>query len=151
MNGSNPRRSRWSPSLAELGAQRSELEVERARLASRIESLLDWEREREGLEAGAQTLFAGIEEGRAPIVRESLTGLLADHLATDTEHARALDAALGERAQAICVRATEDAARIVHWLKEERQGRGFARVADADRSAPGPKCFRPGGCGLAVR
>jgi chromosome segregation protein len=108
--------------LAELSAERTRGEVERARLQSRIDALLDWEREREALEAGARALISGLESGEAPCTREALSGVLADHLRTSTRFARALDAALAERALALVADAPETATRLVAWLSERRAG-----------------------------
>ncbi len=111
---------RWN----ELEVVGNELELEGARLASRIESLLDRERENESLEQGAR---AFLED---PEAREGFTskigGLAADVLRTDTRNARALDAVLGERARALVLlgeNARADAARALAWLRREKRGR----------------------------
>ncbi|HED65970.1 MAG TPA: chromosome segregation protein SMC [Planctomycetes bacterium] len=109
--------------LEELEARRVDLEVEGARLSSRVESLRDWERERESLGAGARELLDAIERGEGPELAGRLSGLLADHLHADTRVARALDAALGNRARALVVEGPADAARILEWLKERQGGR----------------------------
>ncbi|MCZ6597154.1 MAG: AAA family ATPase, partial [Planctomycetota bacterium] len=51
---------------ARLRRERAELEVERARLKARAESLLDRERERELLESGAREVLAGLDDGSGP-------------------------------------------------------------------------------------
>jgi len=109
--------------LAQLDGRRIELELEVARLSSRIESLRDWERERQGLETGAQELLGALERGEGPRLSRELAGLLADHLSADTRIARALDAALGRRAQALVCASPDDAASVLAWLKERRGGR----------------------------
>lgn len=136
--------------LRELETARVELELERTRLQSRVESLLDWEREREGLEAGARSLLNGShpDAEHAPEGAEArddaaeaerpggLLGLLADRLRTRAHWARALDAVLGERAQALVVEDPGAAARAVAWLKTFEKGqvrivtpRGFGAAA----------------------
>jgi chromosome segregation protein len=89
------------------------VDVERAALRSRIEALLDWEQEREGLDAGARALLEG-EFAAAP---EALGGLLVDRLRTRPEFARALDAALGRAAEAIVLDDPALAVLIGDWLK----------------------------------
>ncbi|MEW6072081.1 MAG: chromosome segregation protein SMC [Planctomycetota bacterium] len=99
------------------------LELEAARLQSRAEALLDWQREREKLEEGARRVLEAGEAGEGPPLRSAIAGLLADHLRTDTRHARALDAVLGLRAQALVVGGAPDALAILSWLKERQEGR----------------------------
>jgi len=116
-----------------LATAQQERELERARARSRIESLLDWEREQEGLSAGSRALLA------APGAQgEQLHGLLADRLHTSTRYARALDAVLGERAQALVARDAGTAIGLVEQLK--RQQGGLARFIVpsglADLNAP---------------
>ncbi|QDU67068.1 chromosome segregation protein SMC [Engelhardtia mirabilis] len=98
--------------------ERRRIEVERAALRSRVEALLDWERERESLDAGARSLL----EGQGPIDADVLGGLLADHVHTTPEYARALDAALGLSAEAIVLQDESEAAAIGAWLKEREIG-----------------------------
>jgi chromosome segregation protein len=109
----------------EFESQAGEKGLEIARLQSRVEALCDWEQERAGLEAGARALFFELGEGRGPkgVSPERIAGLFADHLHPDTDAARAIDAALGARAQALVVGRQDDAERIVAWLKERADGR----------------------------
>ncbi|MCK6446883.1 MAG: chromosome segregation protein SMC [Planctomycetes bacterium] len=106
----------------ELSAEKNRLDVERARLSSRIDALLDWDREREALEAGARALISGVSRGETPVGSDALRGVLADHLRTSTRFARALDAALGERALALVATDGATAATLVRWLSEKRAG-----------------------------
>lgn len=100
---------------------RSELQAKRAGVESRIASLLDWEREREGLEEGARALLEQ-SEGGASFVGE-LGGLLADHLSVPQRYARALDAALNGTAQALVIDDPERVEAIGAWLKSEQRGK----------------------------
>ena len=109
--------------LLELDERRSELALTCARLSSRVESLRDWEREREGLGAGTREFLEALESSAGPELKSELQGLLADHLAVDSRVARALDVALGKRAQALVINAPGDASSIVRWLKQEQKGR----------------------------
>ena len=123
----------------ELEREHSELELECARFQSRVEALLDWEREREKLEGGARVLLDAVEKQEGPALGGRISGLFADHLRTDVRHARALDAVLGLRAQALVVESREDARSIVAWLKSREEGRlhlvlpeGFAHTTTVE-------------------
>ncbi len=111
----------------ELLDRKNAIELERARGAARVASLRDWEREREGLEAGTRAL---LEEGTAPgPFADALRGVLADHVRTDTRYARALDAALEGRALGLVVDEPATAREIARWL--QREERGQARLVAA--------------------
>jgi chromosome segregation protein len=128
--------------LAELETERGALELERAKKQSHIAALRDLEREREGLDAGARALLAGVEGANAPCLPQDLCGLLADHLRTSSALARALDAALGERALGLVVRSPDFVSRIARWLKERRAGQVRLLVAKGDatpRAAAAPE------------
>ncbi len=97
--------------LAEVATQAGEaereknrLELEKARLSARIEFLLDRERDLEEIGQGARALLEGLAQGEGPCAAEELSGLLADHLRTDSAHARALDTVLGQRGAALVAR-----------------------------------------------
>ena len=122
--------------VAECEEANRELSLERARAQSRVESLLDREEERAGLEVGARRLLEGASEEAGPEIAGPIHGLLADHLRTTTQYARALDAVLGASAQALVVDTPEDAERALLWLKGEERGqvsmvfaRGFGDTA----------------------
>jgi chromosome segregation protein len=106
----------------ERGARQKNLELERARIGSRIAVLRDFERERESLDAGARALLAEVRGGKGPIEARELSGLLADHLRTSTDLARALDAALGERALGLVAQGDPTAERAARWLKDRKGG-----------------------------
>ncbi|MHC4261664.1 MAG: chromosome segregation protein SMC [Planctomycetota bacterium] len=95
------------------------VEVERAALKSRVEALLDWERERETLDAGVRAL---LDEERTDRPVDGFSGLLADRIRTQPEFARALDAALGQAAESIVMAAPHDALAIGRWLKSQEIG-----------------------------
>jgi len=97
-------------------------ELERARLMSRIESLLDREREREGLDVGTRRVLESVERDGVPCSSSSLVGLVADHLDCDTRLARALDVILAERALALVVESPDVAGTIADWLAAEEAG-----------------------------
>ncbi len=103
-------------------ARSTRLEVEIARRASRIESLLDRDRELEDLGAGARAVLDAVEDGNGPCASEHLVGMLADHLTIGTEYARALDAVLAERSQALVVVSPTTAQKVTGWLAEQAEG-----------------------------
>jgi len=120
-------------------ARRTRLEVEIARRASRIESLLDRDRELEDLGAGARAVLEAVERGEGPCEAGHLVGMLADHLSIGTEYARALDAVLAERAQGLVVVSPETARRVTLWLAEQAEGQAalcvIGGLGDAARPA----------------
>jgi chromosome segregation protein len=71
---------------------------------------------------GSRALLAQVRGGKGPLDAGELSGLLADHVHTSTELARALDAALGSRAQGLVARSGENAQQAVEWLKQRKQG-----------------------------
>lgn len=123
--------------LGESEREKNRLELEKTRLSSRIEFLLDRERDLEQIGQGARALLEHVGRGAGPCTGEELSGLLADHLRTDTAHARALDTVLGQRGPALVARAPETARAIAGWLRTREAG----QVALA----------LPGGIGAAAR
>jgi chromosome segregation protein len=118
--------------------ERRKLEVERAGLESRIQALLDREREWESLEDGARALLERKARGDAAL--PNLRGLLADHLRVPTRYARALDAALGSAGVGIVVDGADPAQAIGRWLKDGRLGRArlvFPEPLNPGRCEPG--------------
>ncbi|MFT7663882.1 MAG: chromosome segregation protein, partial [Planctomycetota bacterium] len=129
---------------AELSGHLTEGKMERTRIESRIESLLDRDMENERLESGTRELVrlkessatettkfndAGSNESEstdAPVQAlppvERLGGLLADQLTTSTMYARALDVVLGDRAQALVIEDVEAAGEVIRWLKGQTLG-----------------------------
>lgn len=108
--------------LAKDEAEKKGLEIERARVASRIDVLLARERDLEELSKGGKTVLEAIERRQEPVAKDELLGLLADHLRTDTAHARALDAALGERGSSLVATGRETAEKVLGWLKAREGG-----------------------------
>jgi len=120
------RHGRESAAIAEereaLRTRRTALEVDRAQLEARIAALLDREREREDLCAGTRRVLDAALEGAGPCGAGELGGLLADHLRTSVEWARAVDVVLAERARALVVARPELAPAIVEWLRAGEGG-----------------------------
>ncbi|MFT6109019.1 MAG: chromosome segregation protein [Planctomycetota bacterium] len=101
---------------------RAERDVQRAGHQSRVEALLDRDRELEDLSGGARRVLEAADVGDGPCREEELLGLVADHLKTDVRLARAIDAVLGDRAHALVARDAHAARRIVDWCGSEEVG-----------------------------
>jgi chromosome segregation protein len=121
--------------IGETDREKNRLELERTRLSSRIEFLLDRERDLEDIGKSARRLMEGVSKQGEPCSKDELLGLVADHLLTDTEHARALDAVLGLRGAALMAKNLEAAHKIAAWLRSRESGQlslllpsGTARV-----------------------
>jgi chromosome segregation protein len=127
--GQDARRRELAQRMAEMAAdvaaterEKNALELERARAQSRIEFLLDRERDLEELSKAARRVLDGVQKSSQPCTSEELLGLVADHLRTDSEHARALDAVLGLRGSALVARDRETAMKVAAWLKSSETG-----------------------------
>jgi len=103
-------------------SERSRLQVERAGLESKVEALMDRERELEDLSGGARRVLEASGQTDGPCHQDDLLGLVADQLRADTRLARAIDAVLGERAHALVARDAHVARRIVDWCETEEVG-----------------------------
>ncbi|MEL6712957.1 MAG: chromosome segregation protein SMC, partial [Planctomycetota bacterium] len=108
--------------LESLRRARSENEVEEAALSSRIEALLDRDRELEDLSGGARRVLEAVREGGGPCREDEILGLVADHLRADVRLARAIDAVLGDRAHALVARDAHVARSVVDWCRTEKVG-----------------------------
>lgn len=108
--------------LEKLKVQRGEQGVQRASHQSRVEALLDRERELEDLSGGARRVLEASGTDDGPCRTDELLGLVADHLTSDVRLARAIDAVLGDRAHALVARDAHVARRIVDWCGSEKLG-----------------------------
>tara|TARA_R110002072_G_scaffold159220_12_gene310319 strand:- start:2802 stop:6566 length:3765 start_codon:yes stop_codon:yes gene_type:complete len=124
--------------LTSLATERETLEVERAGHAARIESLRDRERQLEELGAGTRKVLEAIESGDGPVETSALRGIVADHLRIDTRLARALDAALGDRAHALLARDGHVARALVDWARERQLGQVSVVVSPGLGACPCP-------------
>ena len=126
------RAARAREEQAESAREVQALELRETSLASRVESLRDWDAERAGLEAGARALF---EERTALDLEDGLAGLVADHLTCAPGDARALGAALGPWAEAVVLEAPERAGDVFAWLRAGEVGRARLAVKPERRPA----------------
>ncbi|MCP3919850.1 MAG: chromosome segregation protein SMC [bacterium] len=127
--GTEERRVERAQALENVTAQEertkerhTELSLERAKVRATIESLLDRDRELEDLEGGARRVLEAVSAGEGPCPADALLGFVADHLRIDTRLARALDAALGERAFALVAKDADAARAIVDWCAQSKSG-----------------------------
>ena len=123
-------------------AERARLELEVARRQSQIESLLDRELELADLGEGARAVLEAVAGPEGPCAAQDLGGLLADHLSTGTQYARALDALLGERVHALVVADPDAARKVAGWLRE-RSGGQAALAVPGGLAAPVPAAELP--------
>ena len=101
-------------------------------ISSRLDVLEDLERRNEGLSAGVRGLLAALQEGSAPFCA-SIRGLVADLLEVAPEHVPAIEAVLGDDAQAIVTDDTRTALACADWLREKQLGRASFRPLDQVR------------------
>jgi chromosome segregation protein len=122
----------------EAEREKNRLELEQARLSSRIEFLLDRERDLEEIGQAARALLENLAQGQGPCAAEELAGLLADHLRTDSAHARALDTVLGLRGAALVARDEAAARAIAGWLRARESGQLALVLPASARARPLP-------------
>ncbi|MBL8863447.1 MAG: chromosome segregation protein SMC [Planctomycetes bacterium] len=122
--------------LQKAEAEKKGLEIERARVASRIDVLLDRERDLEDLSAGGKTVLETVERRGEPVAADDILGLLADHLRTDTAHALALDAVLGARGSALVAKDRASAEAVLAWLRARESGSAGLVLPQALADAP---------------
>src|SRR6185503_14942223 len=93
---------------------------------ARRETLRDLEAHFEGLEAGARTLLREKMDG--------VLGTVADHLEVANESVPAVEGALGDRAGAIVVDTSENAEKVVSFIRERNLGRTIVIALDECRN-----------------
>ena len=122
-------------------ARADEARTRAAALAREVEGL---QSERDGLAGRRASLeeivatHAAFDEGvRALLARPAgleVIGVVADHVETDSEHERAVEAFLGDRLQAVIVPDPEHARTGIRWLQSENAGRGMLLPLASARS-----------------
>jgi len=122
--------------LAELGKKRAELAGQKAgkeneigglkttltQVQARLESLREIDAAREGYQDGARALLK-LKDGNDETARK-LKGALVERLKADPRAEKALEAALGERLQALLIDDAQDAVSAINLLKKDGLGRG---------------------------
>ena len=99
-------------------ADRKRAEFER--LLSRKDLLEDLERKQEGVGTAARTVLA--ESGKPDSRLNGVVGMVADLLHVDVRLAKAVEALLGESAEAVVTRTLEDALGVASFLAERKLG-----------------------------
>ncbi len=117
----------------ELQSARDEL----SRVASRLQSLQELEAQFAGYGQGVRTLFQ--DDG----YRQRFAGIVADAVEADDEYEAAVEAALGERLQAVLADGGDDVLAAVDFLKSGSGGRCSFLLSGL---APAPSCPAPPGC-----
>ena len=97
----------------ELQSARDEL----SRITSRLQSLQELEAQFAGYGQGVRTLF------QADGYRQRFAGIVADAVEADEEFEAAVEAALGERLQAVLAKGADDVLDAVGFLKSDTGGR----------------------------
>jgi chromosome segregation protein len=127
-----------------LQSGQSELREHKLALASlgaRREALLESGDGDGGLAAGARCVLQAVKDGDGPCTADTLHGLLADHLHVELRLARALDAVLGERAQALLAPGAEEAQAVLEWLASGKHGQAEVLVPKGMGSAGPASAF----------
>ncbi|NPV05841.1 MAG: chromosome segregation protein SMC [Syntrophaceae bacterium] len=97
------------------------LKEELGKKTSRLASLREFQNRYEWCDAGTRSIIrAGAEAGLA---RDSVHGLVADHIEVPREYEVAVEAALGERLQYVVVKSQEEGIRAIDYLKTRTAGR----------------------------
>lgn len=130
--------------LAELGQQRAELAGRKAekeaeisalkttvtQTQARLESLREIDSANEGYQDGARFLL-GLKGSDNETARE-LKGALAERIKASPKVEKALEAALGEKLQALLVKNSNDAISAINLLKRDKAGRGTFATVEGD-------------------
>jgi chromosome segregation protein len=141
-------RASGAEALAQTQQRARERELERAQHQARIDSLLDREAELASLSEGTRVLLEAVESGDGPCEPDQLLGILADHISIDLRLARALDVALGDRAQRLVAADAHVALDLLAWMQEREQGQVGLAVP---RGIGAPDCPSPGDYALFAR
>jgi len=104
-------------------------------LHSRYEVLQGLVASQEGLSTGVKTLLDGLRQ--QAVSSDGVVGLLADALQVETGYEAAVEAALGDLAQAIVVESWEVAARCLAYVQRANAGRVTLLVRPAVRAGSG--------------
>ena len=116
--------------IEKIASKRADVKADLSAKKSRRQLLRDLQERGEGVGTGVKMLLDAAEEGTLSGCR----GMLADQLSVDVEYAQAVEAALGDSAQAVLCDTAEDARQALDWLKKQEKGR--AEVLPLDRCTP---------------
>ena len=108
---------------------------ELAAVRSRLDVLEALRANREGVSSGVKAVLQAAAAGG---VLGGIKGVVADYLEVDREHARAVEAVLGDRAEAVVAETLDDALGAIEYLRRERLGRAtFLALDQVDVSSRG--------------
>ena len=114
--------------LKELQSSRSELEENLNRCreklnqeSSRLESLLELQRNFEGYQSGVRSLL--LKRQAQGAVQNGIYGLVEDILETDPQYEAVVESVLGERLQHFIVQNHQESLKAIDYLKSQRAGR----------------------------
>lgn len=117
--------------LSRVTEEADALEEEKTRFSSQCELLKGLLVAHEGYSGGVKTLLTAMDEGQ--LSREGVLGVLAELLQVAQAEAPALEAALGEWAQAVVVESFAQAERCRRFLSERQAGRVLFLILDRIR------------------
>lgn len=126
--------------LAEVRAKVAALKDELSQRRSRLESLVEIQRNYEGYDAGVRSVMLHKDEIEG-VAEGSVLGLVADVVRAPSELEQAVEAVLDARLQWILVEDAETARRLAWWLRDAAAGRssfvpvGALAAADAAEAA----------------
>lgn len=126
-----------SREISDVTSRSRDLSTKIAELRSRRDVLREMEENAHGLNRGVRRLLGKAASDDSPHTNGNeeavagVEGILADHIEVELQHAPAIEAALGERAQQVVVSDTNSAVNALRLLREEKSGR--AAVLPLDR------------------
>ena len=117
--------ARVRASLERARADEMRAQERHGALSARRTALERMERDREGVGPAAQALLSDPPEG--------VVGILADFIAVDSVHTRAVEAILGPRLRGVVVRDSDVAGQVAEWFDSEWRGGGGLLLLPLDR------------------
>ncbi len=114
--------------LKELQSSRSDLEENLTRCreklnqeSSRLESLLELQRNFEGYQSGVRSLL--LKRQAQGVAQNGIYGLVEDIIETDPQYEAVVESVLGERLQHFVVQNHQESLKAIDYLKSQRSGR----------------------------
>jgi chromosome segregation protein len=107
--------------------EREGVESSKARVETRLNTILEMEKNFEGLNEGVKEVMTGDREG--------VIGIFSDLIEVDEKHEKALEGFLGEAVSAVIVQGVNDAKRHIDRLKDDKSGRAvFIPIKDINEN-----------------
>ena len=127
--------------LESINSQVAGAKAELSAKCSRKELLEDLQARAEGVSSGVKLLLGDGRSNEQETAAQRAEGMVADLIDVDMEYAAAVDAALGERVQAVVFERADRAGAALKMLTDRKKGR--AEVVVMDRLSPRPQPPRP--------